>query len=67
MFSAKIRGFTFAFVKLDCEGGGREIIEWICANLAHLLSHLAIGCQYHHWSPVRRDQILENVSLWPFR
>jgi FkbM family methyltransferase len=51
----------FLFLKLDCEGAEGEIVTWICANLHRLPSHIAIACEYHHWCPISRDKILQDL------
>jgi FkbM family methyltransferase len=56
----------FLFLKLDCEGAEGEVIEWICANLTKLPSHIMIACEYHHWCPIPRDQILRNLETHRF-
>jgi FkbM family methyltransferase len=56
----------FLFIKLDCEGAEGEIIEWICENLAKLPPRISIACEYHHWCPVPRAQILAGLNACGF-
>ena len=57
----------FPFIKLDCEGAEGEIIEWICANLSRLPSHIMLACEYHHWCPIPLDQLLELLRAHGFK
>ncbi len=60
-------GRQSTFFKLDCEGAEGEIIEWICANLARLPSHIRLACEYHHWCPSPLDQLLDMLRAHGFK
>lgn len=59
-------GRRCVFFKLDCEGAEGEIIEWICSNLAKLPIRIVIACEYHHWCPISREEILRTLKRGKF-
>ena len=58
--------FESLFLKLDCEGAEGEIIEWVCANLPTLPARITIACEYHHWCPVPKPQMLGELRTHGF-